>query len=93
MRPAPGFDPSGHRERVANEIVAQQIPSAYVLTEPRRQLPARRAFEVAIQDKRSAKAARQWIAYVDSEIARDETLDQALPEMRQRDEDEILKNL
>ncbi|MGR8921116.1 MAG: tetratricopeptide repeat protein [Gammaproteobacteria bacterium] len=54
---------------------------------------ARKAFEVAVKDKRSAKAARQWLAYVDSEITRDETLDQTLPEAERRDEDAILKNL
>lgn len=54
---------------------------------------ARKAFVQASRDKRSAKAARQWITYVDSELSRESTLDQALPEMQQRDQDDILKNL
>ncbi len=54
---------------------------------------ARRAFTQAVKDKRSAKAARQWIAYVDSELQRQGTLDQELPEQQLRETDEILKNL
>ncbi len=55
--------------------------------------PARDAFANATNDKRSAKVARQWIAYVDSELKRKDSLDQTLPEMRQREQDEILQNL
>lgn len=54
---------------------------------------ARAAFQQAVKDQRSAKAARQWIAYVDSELARQSTLDQELPEQEQREQDEILRNL
>ena len=54
---------------------------------------ARDAFAVAARDGRSAKAARQWIAYVDSELRRKDTLDQTLPEAEQREQDEILQNL
>jgi len=52
---------------------------------------ARRAFQAASKDKRSRRAARQWIKYVDSEIRRRDTLEQKLPEMKARDMDEILK--
>lgn len=52
---------------------------------------ARRAFQAAGKDKRSKRAAAQWIKYVDSEIRRRDTLDQKLPEMKARDVDEILK--
>lgn len=54
---------------------------------------ARAAFAEAVKDKRSAKAARQWIAYVDSELERQTTLDQELPEQQQREQDDILRNL
>lgn len=54
---------------------------------------AQSAFEVAASDKRSAPAARQWLAYVGSEISRGESLDQTLPEQQQREQDEILRNL
>lgn len=36
--------------------------------------PAKQAFQVAERDKRSRKAASQWIAYIDSEIERQEAL-------------------
>lgn len=52
---------------------------------------ARRAFQAAGRDKRSQRAAQQWIRYVDSEIRRRDTLEQKLPEMQARDIDEILK--
>ena len=52
---------------------------------------ARRAFQAAGKDKRSKRAAAQWINYVDSEIRRRDTLEQKLPEMEARDVDEILK--
>jgi tetratricopeptide (TPR) repeat protein len=54
---------------------------------------ARDAFKLASTDKRSAKAARQWMAYVDSEIERQDMLDQELPEQRRREQDEMLQNL
>ncbi|MCB1749799.1 MAG: tetratricopeptide repeat protein [Gammaproteobacteria bacterium] len=54
---------------------------------------ARKAFVAAASDKRSASAARQWIAFVDSEMTRDKTLDQTLPEQAQRKQDAILENL
>ncbi len=52
---------------------------------------ARRAFQAASKDKRSKRAAGQWIKYVDSEIRRRDTLEQKLPEMKARDIDAILK--
>ncbi len=55
--------------------------------------PARDAFVNAARDKRSAQAAQQWIAYVDSELKRKDSLEQTLPEAEQRAQDEILKNL
>ncbi|MGE0485413.1 MAG: tetratricopeptide repeat protein [Gammaproteobacteria bacterium] len=54
---------------------------------------ARKAFVAASSDKRSATAARQWIAFVESEMTRDETLDQTLPEQAARKQDAILENL
>ena len=52
---------------------------------------ARRAFQAAGKDKRSKRAAAQWIKYVDSEIRRRDTLTQKLPEVEARNVDEILK--
>ena len=52
---------------------------------------ARRAFQAAQKDKRSKRAAQQWIKYVDSEIRRRDMLDQKLPEIKARDIDDILK--
>ena len=52
---------------------------------------ARRVFQTAAKDKRSQRAAQQWIKYVDSEIRRRDTLEQKLPEMKARDVDEILR--
>ena len=52
---------------------------------------ARRAFQAASRDKRSKRAAGQWIKYVDSEIRRRDTLEQKLPELKARDVDAILK--
>lgn len=40
---------------------------------------ARKAFEAALPDDRSRRAAEQWIAYVDSEIRRAELMEQELP--------------
>ena len=52
---------------------------------------SRRAFQAAGKDKRSSRAASQWIKYVDSEIRRRDTLEQKLPEMKARDVDDILQ--
>jgi len=52
---------------------------------------SRRAFVSASKDKRSKRAAQQWIKYVDSEIRRRDTLDQKLPEVEARTVDDILK--
>jgi tetratricopeptide (TPR) repeat protein len=52
---------------------------------------ARRAFQAAGNDKRSERAAGQWIKYVDSEIRRRDMLTQKLPELKARDVDDILK--
>lgn len=52
---------------------------------------SRRAFQAASNDKRSKRAAGQWIKYVDSEIRRRDTLTQKLPEVKARDIDDILK--
>lgn len=54
---------------------------------------ARSAFAIAARDSRSAKAANQWIAYVDSELKREDSLEQTLPEAAQKEQDEIIKNL
>ena len=54
---------------------------------------ARRAFATAARDKRSAKAANQWLAYVDSELSRASSLEQTLPEQERREQDKILENL
>ncbi|MCF6263747.1 MAG: tetratricopeptide repeat protein [Xanthomonadales bacterium] len=52
---------------------------------------SKRAFQAAGKDKRSKRAAGQWIKYVDSEIRRRDTLEQKLPEMKAREIDDILK--
>lgn len=52
---------------------------------------ARREFQAAAADKRSARAAGQWINYVDSEIRRRDTLTQKAPEAKVREIDDILK--
>ena len=52
---------------------------------------ARRAFTAASKDKRSKRAANQWIKYVDSEIRRRDTLEQKLPDIEKREVDDILK--
>jgi len=52
---------------------------------------SRRAFSAASKDKRSKRAAQQWIKYVDSEIRRRDTLEQKLPEIEARKVDDILK--
>ena len=50
---------------------------------------ARRAFERANRDKRSARTAGQWIKYVDSEIRRAELMSQKGPEFKARKRDEL----
>jgi tetratricopeptide (TPR) repeat protein len=55
--------------------------------------PARRAFQDASRDERSRKAATQWLAFVDSEIKRQQLLEQELPDMEPRERDELLKAL
>ncbi len=52
---------------------------------------AKKAFRAAAKDKRSKRAAQQWIKYADSEIRRRDTLEQKLPEVKARDIDDILK--
>jgi tetratricopeptide (TPR) repeat protein len=52
---------------------------------------AKRAFAAASKDKRSKRAAQQWIKYADSEIRRRDTLEQKLPELKARDVDAILE--
>ena len=52
---------------------------------------ARRAFQAASSDKRSRRASQQWIKYVDSEIRRRDTLEQKLPDIEEREIDDILK--
>jgi tetratricopeptide (TPR) repeat protein len=54
---------------------------------------ARRAFQSAVRmgDDRSRRAAQQWIAYVDSEVRRQELMNQDLPEMQPREIDDILE--
>jgi len=52
---------------------------------------AKKAFRAASKDKRSQRAAQQWIKYADSEIRRRDTLEQKLPELQARKVDDILK--
>lgn len=52
---------------------------------------ARTAFQAAASDKRSSRAASQWIAYVDSELRRRDMLTQEAPEAKVRAVDDILK--
>ena len=51
---------------------------------------ARRAFQRASKDKRSKRAASQWIAYVDSEMKRRELMDQDMPEYKPKERDDML---
>jgi len=53
---------------------------------------ARDAFQKASRDQRSAKAAEQWIAYVDSELRRQELMDQDV-QYKERDRDAMLDAL
>lgn len=52
---------------------------------------ARRAFQAAAADKRSTRAAGQWIQYVDSEIRRRDSLTQEAPKARVLEIEDILK--
>ncbi|MDT8319614.1 MAG: tetratricopeptide repeat protein [Xanthomonadales bacterium] len=54
---------------------------------------ARQAFAKAARDNRSKRAAEQWMAYVDSELRRQELMDQDLPEFQPRDVDDMLNAL
>lgn len=51
---------------------------------------ARTAFQAASRDKRSARAAGQWINYVDSEIRRRDLMKQELPDFQPRERDDLL---
>lgn len=53
---------------------------------------ARDAFQKASRDQRSAKAAEQWINYVDSEVRRKELMDQEVV-YKERDRDAMLDAL
>ncbi|NNL95527.1 MAG: tetratricopeptide repeat protein, partial [Xanthomonadales bacterium] len=53
---------------------------------------AKRAFERALPDNRSRRAASQWIQYVESELRRQELMDQELPEMAPRQIEDILQS-
>ena len=53
---------------------------------------ARNAFERAARDQRSARAASQWVKYVDSEIRRRELMNQDI-EYEQKEKDELLRAL
>lgn len=59
----------------------------------RRLEAAEKAFTVAADDKRSSKAARQWLSYLSSELSRNESLNQVVPAAEQRSEDAVLQNL
>ena len=83
-----GLDKGGvKRTDVANIMLGM------ALFNQRKLSAARRAFAHAAGDIRSAKAARQWLAYVDSELERKDSLEQQLPEVERREQDEILQNL
>lgn len=53
---------------------------------------ARKAFQTAARDKRSSRAASQWIEYVDSELKRRELMNQDI-EYKERERDELLDAL
>ena len=67
-----------------------QILLGMALFNQKRLEQARTAFQAASRDDRSARAASQWINYVDSEIKRRDLLTQELPEMQPRERDELL---
>jgi hypothetical protein len=49
------------------------------------------AFKAARKDKRSSNAAGKWIRYVEGEIKRRNALEQELPDMAEREQDEMLR--
>jgi tetratricopeptide (TPR) repeat protein len=51
---------------------------------------ARRAFVEASKDRRSERAASQWVNYVDSEIKRRDLMKQEIPDFQPRERDELL---
>jgi tetratricopeptide (TPR) repeat protein len=57
----------------------------------KRYQPAIDAFRVAANDDRSASAARKWINYVEGEIRRSSALEQELPDIERREQDEMLR--
>jgi tetratricopeptide (TPR) repeat protein len=86
-----GIDKGGiARPGAANVMLGMALFNQHKLTS------ARAAFERALGDRDSAKAARQWIAYVDSEVERRTTLRQTLLEARGLPEgaaDDLLERL
>ena len=68
-----------------------QIMLGMALFNQKRLEQARTAFQAAARDQRSARAAGQWINYVDSEIKRRDLLTQELPQMQPRERDELLE--
>jgi tetratricopeptide (TPR) repeat protein len=67
-----------------------QILLGMALFNQKRLEQARDAFQAASRDERSARAASQWINYVDSEIKRRDLMTQELPEMQPRERDQLL---
>ena len=83
-----GLDKGGvKRTDVANIMLGMALFNQRQLS------AARRAFAHAAGDKRSAKAARQWITYVESELQRKNSLEQTLPQAQPHEAQEILHNL
>jgi tetratricopeptide (TPR) repeat protein len=54
---------------------------------------AREAFLKAARDERSARLARQWIGFVDTEIERRRTMEQVLPDVAPRKTDRVLESI
>jgi len=52
---------------------------------------ARSAFEEASRDRRSAKLASQWLGFINAELARQETMQQVLPDAAPIKQDKILE--
>jgi tetratricopeptide (TPR) repeat protein len=67
-----------------------QIMLGMALFNQKRLEQARTAFVAASRDRRSAKAAGQWINYVDSEIKRRDLMRQEVPDFQPRERDELL---
>ena len=59
----------------------------------RKLVAARHAFSQAVTDRRSARAARQWLSYVDSEMTRASSFEQTVPAQQRRLQDAILDQL